>query len=428
MRCRTEPTPISTLWLEMKKIDINPPYQREAGIWSVGKKQLFIDSIYNGYDVPKLYFHDRHSEKKPITYSVVDGKQRLTAIWGFIQGEFGLAEDFKFSGEDTFFGEDGPPEKGKKFGDLTERQRDFFKGRKIDIVEIIDADEDDIEELFSRLNNGEPLNAAEKRNAMGGNFIRLVRTLAKDDVLKKLLPFADRRMSHSEVAAKLLRLEQADQSGGTIFVDLKKKHLDAMVENYASITNAEGEGLLARVKSNLRKMTTVFGDGNPLLKKQSYPQLYYGWVKFISSEYAAPDLAKQARAFLEAFQIDRAENLERDEDHRDAELSEYGRMMQQGTNDLGSMEERSKILTRRFLQFYPDLEIKDKKRGFNEDERYAIWQRAGKKCQNSNCDIELEKLSEMHADHIVAHSKGGKTKLSNAQALCEACNKSKSAK
>lgn len=58
MESRTERIPIQTLRLERHRINTNPKYQREAGIWSKEKKQLFIDSLLNGFDVPKIYFHD----------------------------------------------------------------------------------------------------------------------------------------------------------------------------------------------------------------------------------------------------------------------------------------------------------------------------------------------------------------------------------
>ena len=36
----------------------DPPYQRPSAVWSLAKQQLFIDSLINGYDVPKIYLHD----------------------------------------------------------------------------------------------------------------------------------------------------------------------------------------------------------------------------------------------------------------------------------------------------------------------------------------------------------------------------------
>ena len=38
-------------------LNLDPPYQREGDIWSRDKKRLFIDSLINGFDVPKFYFN-----------------------------------------------------------------------------------------------------------------------------------------------------------------------------------------------------------------------------------------------------------------------------------------------------------------------------------------------------------------------------------
>src|SRR4051812_31478322 len=75
-------------YLDREKVFMEPDYQRQSNVWSEEKKQLLIDSIINWFDIPKLYFHEfpesKLIEKKKRKYAVVDGKQRLLAIWGFI--------------------------------------------------------------------------------------------------------------------------------------------------------------------------------------------------------------------------------------------------------------------------------------------------------------------------------------------------------
>ena len=67
-------------------IDENAPYQREGAVWSLEQQQLFIDSLLNGYDVPKIYLHDLRGKHPTKVYAIVDGKQRLTTIWRFLRG------------------------------------------------------------------------------------------------------------------------------------------------------------------------------------------------------------------------------------------------------------------------------------------------------------------------------------------------------
>lgn len=63
-----------------EKIDPQPQYQRTP-VWSDEKKQLLIDSILRNYDLPKFYL--RVSNNPSYDHEVVDGQQRLRAIWEF---------------------------------------------------------------------------------------------------------------------------------------------------------------------------------------------------------------------------------------------------------------------------------------------------------------------------------------------------------
>src|SRR2546430_1072171 len=53
LKCVTKPFTLGTFLVTRNAININPPYQRESGVWSTAKKQLFIDSLMNEFDVPK---------------------------------------------------------------------------------------------------------------------------------------------------------------------------------------------------------------------------------------------------------------------------------------------------------------------------------------------------------------------------------------
>src|SRR5688572_31542131 len=167
-------------YLWRSAINEKPPYQRESSVWSLEKQQLFIDSLLNGYDVPKIYLHDLRGIEETKVYAVVDGKQRLTTIWRFLTNEFPLAPDFRIEPNNypELPAEAVPPAAGMLFRDMDPIWQEVLKSTFLAVVLIQNAREEDIEDLFSRLNNGEPLNAAEKRNAMGGEMARLVREVA----------------------------------------------------------------------------------------------------------------------------------------------------------------------------------------------------------------------------------------------------------
>lgn len=139
------------------------------------------------------------------------------------------------------------------------------------------------------------------------------------------------------------------------------------------------------------------------------------------SEYGHKNLNTILRKFIEQFQVKRQENLSLSEDDRDTHLIEFGRLMQQGTNDLSSLKERVSILRRYFLLEFPDVKLLDKQRQFTLEERYAIYTLAGKQC--AICKKDFTDIKEMEADHHEQWAFGGETTLKNGRALCIECNK-----
>ncbi len=263
---------------------------------------------------------------------------------------------------------------------FSEEDRETFKNISLSTVYIQNASEDDIEELFFRLNNGEPLNAAEKRNAIGGDMNLLIKEIAANGFFSEKLKFKNKRYSHYELAAKFILLEKTQMETGEMYSDLKKKFLDAMVKGKKKMPEAEKEGLAKRVQKNLTILKKVFEKEDELLSKQISPPLYYLFVKVISNEYGHPYLYSNIHKFLENFQVRRLQNLDRPEEERDRTLLEFGRLMQQGTSDLSSLKDRVSILRRFFLEEFTDVELLDKKRQFTPEERYAIWIINGKEC------------------------------------------------
>src|SRR5258705_13943409 len=85
---------------ERQFINVEPPYQRRSDVWTLEKRQLLIDSILNDYDIPKLYFHAftsrQRSEYGNFDYAIIDGRQRLEAIWDFADDGFPLSNDFVY--------------------------------------------------------------------------------------------------------------------------------------------------------------------------------------------------------------------------------------------------------------------------------------------------------------------------------------------
>ncbi|HET8587139.1 MAG TPA: DUF262 domain-containing protein [Candidatus Limnocylindria bacterium] len=328
-------------------IDDDPPYQREGSVWSLDKQQLFIDSLLNGYDVPKIYLHDLRGKHPNKVYAVVDGKQRLSTIWRFLADEFALADDFRI--EPANVPDDLPPgavapQAGQVFSQLHRSWRDELLNTYLAVVLIKNASVEDIEDLFSRLNNGEPLNAAEKRNAMGGAVTAMLRELVRHPFFADRLAFSNGRYQHLDLAARLLVIEDGQRDAPQLVPDLKSRSLDAFVKANRRLQPAEQAALRRRLEPWLDFLSSVFAAADPLLAAPSQPALYYLFAKSVAGDDASPALAGRIRAFLESFHESRRAALERPDGQQDATMIEFTHLMQHGTNDQRSLERRLAIL------------------------------------------------------------------------------------
>ena len=73
-------------YIEHFGMDFNPDYQRDL-VWSLEDKQQLIESIINRVDIGKFVFlRNEYSAEK--LYEVLDGKQRLTALYEFHTDQF----------------------------------------------------------------------------------------------------------------------------------------------------------------------------------------------------------------------------------------------------------------------------------------------------------------------------------------------------
>jgi hypothetical protein len=88
-----------------------------------------------------------------------------------------------------------------------------------------------------------------------------------------------------------------------------------------------------------------------------------------------------------------------------------------------SIKWRHEFLMKNFLATYTDVETKDPQRNFTDEQRLAIYRRDDGKCQlKIKCNGEKCEWGNWEADHIIPHSKGGKTTVANGQVACPVCN------
>ena len=416
MECTNTSKSIREIWRDQGLINLSPDYQRNLGVWNEEKKALLVDSVLNGYDIPKFYLH-KQDENSPHRWAVVDGKQRLTTLFEFIRGEFPLSKSFVYSGPHLNDGSQVPV-RGQRWADLSEPIQTQFWEFALSITEIEADDSRDVNQMFIRLNDGVKLNDAEYRQGFGGQVIWMINQIEEHEFFTKKASFKNRRFEHKDVACRVLFIESTLATHSSL-PTLNKTNLDNFTRNFHSLPDYEAELLVKKVNGNLSWIANCFPDRSPELTKSS-AQVLYVFLRDLRSEYADDQLQRRVLQTLETMSKERTLQGKLPIEEQDPLVAEYSWLNGQNTNDGDSVLKRAGILRRKLLLLFPEIRSKDKNRNFNSDERYALWLMAEKKC--SICGRDLANLSEAHADHIVPHAKGGITSIENGQATCQECN------
>lgn len=397
-----------------ERIDPKPQYQR-GSVWTRKQKQLLIDSMFQEMDIPKLYL--RELSKGPdgkdpeYDFEVVDGQQRLRAMWEFYDGEYALSKDAELI-------VDGKDISGLKYDKLPPAALLALGVYQLSVIEL-EATDEEVEEMFVRLQNGTTLRAAEIRNAIPGNMKFFVRELAEHPFFPNC-KFANRRRDYDHVAAQMTKLELEGEP-----TDVKNTRLETM---YRENQDFDVSGPKAKkVRKVLDLMREVFPKKSPFLEKYNAVALYLVFSHLIENFHVA-DRADELRDWFEGFEKRRLEDREREEDQRDSALVRYQERTSHATDGVDSLRFRMETLLESLHAAVPDLKPLDPQRAFTDAQRKVIWIRDGKCCQvKTHCDGMECDWDNWHADHKAPWSKGGATTVENGQVCCPSCNLSKGA-
>ncbi|CAM3933802.1 DUF262 domain-containing protein [Pseudomonas wadenswilerensis] len=344
-----------TWWKSRRsKIDMNPSYQRRGRLWSQTDKGYLIDSILNGFDIPKIYMADftvgesskLNSSRLP--YAIIDGKQRFEAIFDFFDGSIVLNDDFVYKADPSLkLG-------GLGYKDLVANHYDvaeIFETFNLTIMEVHASTEDPINELFVRLNRNKPLAGAEIRNAMSGPVPQIIRSISSHSFFTDCIAFSVKRGADLNTAAKLLQFEYSERP-----MDTKKRVLDEFVQQVEVAQKKQMLELATRrVTDNLDAMAEIFLPRDKLLSSGGIIPVYY-WLcrEQDSSRHHL------IREFLVEFESRRKSNrASASQSMKGGEITSSGQgntlvafdILNRSTNDLGSHVGRFKILNDAFEEW-----------------------------------------------------------------------------
>lgn len=155
-----------------KRVILDSDFQRED-VWSPEGKAELVESVLMGLPLPIFYF----SQDKYGNLIVVDGRQRLTALFSYMNDDYRL-KNLKIL----------PDVNDRKFSELSPVQKARIEDFQIQAHVIMPPTPDRIKfDIFDRVNRGGMrLNKQEMRNALyQGAATRLLKTLSESDSFKE---------------------------------------------------------------------------------------------------------------------------------------------------------------------------------------------------------------------------------------------------
>lgn len=191
----TLPTGVRTLlgWISKGTLRLDADIQRAVGQWNNLQQSLLVHSILAEFPVPPLYFQKYKDGKGNTCYSCLEGKQRLSTLAAFCSDEgFALnSATPEVVVDDTVY-----DLANMHFNELSEECKDAVLGFRFTIYCIEDATDEEIAEIFTRLNNSTPLTKIQQcRGILGSEFSKWLREIHEK-------PFFTQALSLSAVQAR----------------------------------------------------------------------------------------------------------------------------------------------------------------------------------------------------------------------------------
>lgn len=218
---------------------LDDSFQRTGDVWGTKDKGKFIESVLMDIPIPFIYL----AEGKKGNLIVIDGRQRLTALFDYLDNKYPLRNI-------EFF----PQLKGKRAAKLTDKLESFktkIEDYHLYVIKIKMSTPEEFKlQIFARVNKtGMQLNPQEIRHALhqGESTLLLEKISNKYDIIKKKR-MKDRYLVIRYIAMRLYYLGK-----------LKNYDKDRMVQ-YTSINSFLGEAMDAINTFTADQIDDIFND------------------------------------------------------------------------------------------------------------------------------------------------------------------------
>lgn len=270
MQKSTLPTGVRTLkkWYEKDNLMFDHPVQRSGSQWGLLQKSLLIHSMLAGFPIPPLYLL-KSKEGQNTIYDALDGKQRVTSIFDFIEGSYAL--------------HGGTPEveldgvvydlANLSFEELSEECRDELLGYRFSIFCLEDATDEEVEEIFKRLNNATPLSPIQKcRSELGLELSAWAKEVCQRDFFQHAISLTVaqlRREADLEVLLQTMLLLDARHEG----YDYKAISTREVTKYCKHIRGNYDDGKRRMMEEIVDYLGETFPEKHKFLKKSNVPMV-----------------------------------------------------------------------------------------------------------------------------------------------------------
>ena len=260
IKIRTVPVLIEQLVtrIQYKEIDLTPDFQRLRGIWNSERKSRLIESLLLRIPIPVFYVAGQENDD----WSVVDGLQRMSTIFDFINGEFGLEKLQYLTYFEKLKHEELPRPMQRRIGETQLIVNVIEPGTPPEVMF----------NIFLRINTGGmTLNGQEIRHALHGGPVRgYLQRLAESQSFLKATDHSVKptRMADRECVLRFLAFYLS--SPGQYSDNDLDKHLSAAMK----AVNKMSDSQRSEVEKDFGKAMTAAYDifGEDAFRKRSHPE------------------------------------------------------------------------------------------------------------------------------------------------------------
>lgn len=437
-------------WLLAGELNLFPAYQRDY-VWKPDKASRLIATVLCNRHVPPVVLH----EKEEGVFDVVDGKQRLTCILGFLLNGNAFQARLKEEALQPKLEKVLPQLKelvqldesyqgisGLTFDLLSPKRKRSYKKFTVAYVKIpMSTPITDVFEVYDDINSGgENLRAQQVRRAVYyGPYIQLLDSIADShgdfhairDPAKvkenKYVPC----MIHSD-RELILRAFAFRENGGRFKTPLKtflnrelegSNNFENRPENERKALRGKMEELQQEFTIVMKVARSVFGDrafrrgdqGNKeKINVYIWDAMYSALAELLTEGYKHVNFTEASGSILQAW-----------EDMIESKTLDGSQLRSKA--DFLERKETIKALFREAIKHASPA--RDPQRAFSPEMKDGLYRKQSGLCAICGQNIDFERLGDgryAQIDHITPHSRGGRTSRDNAQLAHAECNREKS--